>query len=320
MPRDRQDGVKRLILFLILLPFVALLLSNTSFLLRVRQPVDIKNFMSIVNYYLQPTRQDGVEFFSFLWMLWPGLFLYLLKRKYISVKEHFFLQLFPFFFFLVYYSLQSLGLKTLAPFYYLPIWPSLYTVFQGLITGYVLALLLWLYLMIIGKRKGEGSPSKTIEPRAKYILLFCAGSFLLIFTIYFAMGFYTIKSLPPSGYLVREVPSGSGDTIVSLNFYRYKIMKAGIFFLTLWPPLTLWLICYHDIKRYRLLIFLVPIIFVPLSEILGKWLVSLGYLIRDVDLYYILLLKPVFLGYGLALLLGIFILTLGNVSLFDSKN
>lgn len=307
MPIHRQKSVKYLVIFLLLLPILVLLLSNTIFLLKDRPPLFIDNLRSVLTYYVQPTKQGVMEFYTFLWTLFPATILYLWKTKSLTSTQHLYLQLFPFIFFLIYYGLQSIGLKGLTPYYYLPFVESMCNLLFGLFSGYALSLLLGVFLLITKEKKTIETPSKVITDEAKRMLLFCAGTCSILFLLYFAMGFYSVINSTPSGSIVIEIPREQGDRLMGLSFYRYQIMKAGIFFLTLWPPLILWLIRFQYIKKYRSLFFLLPLFFVAVGEIVGRWISGSFGGIRDVELNYILLLKPVFLGYALALILGIYL-------------
>lgn len=97
---SKKETVKYLVIFLLLLPILMLLLSNTLDLLQDSPPMLIDNPSEVISYYLRPTQGGIAQFFNFLWMLWPGLFLYLWKQKKIRLQEHLFYHAYPFVLFL----------------------------------------------------------------------------------------------------------------------------------------------------------------------------------------------------------------------------
>lgn len=177
------------------------------------------------------------------------------------------------------------------------------TFFLGLFTGYPLALLLYVYLWMMGRIKTDPSSRKVMTTQARHILLFCTAMCLLLFLISYGMSVYSTGIIRQAQVNSVGLTRKWGDWWIQFHFYRNQIIQAAVFFLLLWPPLTTTLICSYDIRKYRFLFLLAPIFFAFFKELVGKSLYLWLAWPREIELYYIFLLKPVFKGYALALLL-----------------
>ncbi len=243
---------------------------------------------------LQYSLHNLTEYMRFVWILWPGIFLYLWVRGYLSLPAFLLTQAYP-------YVIALVG--------YVTKWPNAFSPNQTpkawlayllpLFIGYLVGALFYLYLKLTGAKEQQRQRSgSAISPAAKDILSFLLIAFVVSFLVLVLFNQYSVTVIEKKSSL---------DSVMKHRQYRSLMTMVLEFFLTLWPAVIVFLLYTQRVSRRQSWLLLVPLMQVGLVEFLSFMGYRLFGFARGVELYWLVLLQPVARGYLIGALFALYL-------------